>query len=371
MLKKFGTFLLILIVIVLVVWGYRYISYRTRNAVSDAAFIKSERLALLSFKVGGKVTRFFAKENQKVKKGELLALIDPSDIELTKEQLEHKIDALNQKIEALKTQKTRLKTSLMLKTEIAKTSIEQVQKRQKATLLEIAAKKAKLQKLKNDKERFAKMYNKKLISKSSFEQIQTEVESLEKSLQAFEEKLPILQIELKKATLSQKLAQVQLTQVTQLQKQIDVAYEEQKALYASLQKVKKKLAYTKLYAPFEGIIAKKFFDPPKVVKQGYPVFALVDPKHLYCEVLLSEKKLQGVKVGNNATVTIDAFEGKKYSGKVSSIAPTSASTFSLVPRDIASGEFTKLDQRFIVKISLDSIKNLRAGMGASVAIKRQ
>jgi len=68
---------------------------------------------------------------------------------------------------------------------------------------------------------------------------------------------------------------------------------------------------------------------------------------------------------------VDAFEGRTYHGKVESILPASAATFSLVPRDIASGEFTKLAQRFIVRVSIDNpTKDLRVGMGASVAIKK-
>ena len=58
-------------------------------------------------------------------------------------------------------------------------------------------------------------------------------------------------------------------------------------------------------------------------------------------------------------------------GIVEAILPASLATFSLVPRDIASGEFTKLDQRFNVRIKLLNIDNdLKVGMGATVAIKR-
>jgi membrane fusion protein (multidrug efflux system) len=85
--------------------------------------------------------------------------------------------------------------------------------------------------------------------------------------------------------------------------------------------------------------------------------------------LLSEKKLRGVKVGNEAYILLDA-NGKRYDGVVESILPTSAATFSLVPRDIASGEFTKLDQRFVVRVKLDNIDGLLAGMSAKIVIKR-
>lgn len=368
--KKFGSLLLVLIVIVLLVVGYRYISFRTNNAVSDAAFIKSNSLALLSFKVGGKVDKLLVTENQKVKKGELLATIDPIDIKLSKKQLEHKLKSIEDQVTALKEQKKRLAHSLKLQSEISKTDIQAIQKEKSATHYQIEALQAKLDKLKSDEKRYTQMYQKQLISKGDLENIQTQTTSLAKEIDAAKQKLLILDTKVEKAHLAYKLAKLQEKQIQELQKRIDATTQQQKALHTSIQKVQKQLSYTKLYAPFEGIIAKKFLNPPKVIKRGSPVVALTDPTKLYCEVLLSEKKLKGVKVGNKVTITVDAIEGRKYNGKVSSIAPTSASTFSLVPRNIASGEFTKLDQRFVVRIALDSIEDLRAGMGARVAIER-
>ena len=369
--KKVGSALLLLIVIVLLISGYRYISFRTNNAVSDAAFIKSDRLSLLSFKVGGKVEKLYVDENQKVKKGELLAQIDPTDIELTKKQLTHKLQSLNDEIDALKDRKARASRTLQLQSEISKTDIASIQKEKSATTYQIESLQAKLEKLKSDEQRFGKMYKNRLISKSDLEAVQTQAKSLAKNIDAMRQKLLVLDVKMHKARLAYKLSQVQQRRIQELQKKIEASLQQQKALQTSLQKIEKKLSYTKLYAPYEGIIAKKFFNAPKVIKRGSPVVALVDPTNLYCEVLLSEKKLKGVKVGNKVTIKVDALEDKKYTGKVSSIAPTSASTFSLVPRDIASGEFTKLDQRFVVRISLDDISDLRAGMGASVAIERE
>ena len=369
--KKIGSLVLLLIVIGLLVTGYRYISFRTDNAVSDAAFIKSDKLSLLSFKVGGKVEKLFVNENQKVKKGELLARIDPTDILLTQKELRHKLKSLTDDIAALQKKKERASRSLKLQSEISKTDIAAIEKEKKATAYEIESLQAKLTKLKNDEQRFVKMYKNRLISKSDLEKIQTQTKSLTKNIDAMHQKLLLLDTKTQKAHLAYKLAQIQEKQILELQKKIEAALQQQKALDASLEKIDKKLSYTKLYAPFDGIIAKKFFNAPKVIKRGSPVVALVDLDKLYCEVLLSEKKLKGVKVGNKVTINVDALEDREYTGKVSSIAPTSASTFSLVPRDIASGEFTKLDQRFVVRISLDDISDLRAGMGASVAIERE
>jgi len=143
-----------------------------------------------------------------------------------------------------------------------------------------------------------------------------------------------------------------------------------KALEAAEADLENKITYTTLKAPFCGVIAKRFIVAPRVVGAGTPVYALVDPTALYAEVLLSEKKLHGIRPGSPVEITVDALEEKEIEGEVESIAPTSASTFSLVPRDIASGEFTKLDQRFVVRIRLKETRGLRAGMSIAVAIKR-
>jgi membrane fusion protein (multidrug efflux system) len=159
-------------------------------------------------------------------------------------------------------------------------------------------------------------------------------------------------------------------QIAELDQQILSMRGQKKALESSLEDLQHKVGYTRLYAPFDGVIAKKFVDAPSISKQGSPIYALTDPKALYVEVLLSEKELHGLKIGNKAVVRTDGVPNAKYNAHVESISATSASTFSLVPRDIASGEFTKLDQRFIVRLALENIHDLRAGMGASVAITR-
>ena len=368
--KKFGSLLLILIVVLLLVFGYRYIHYRSVNAVSDAAFIKSDRLPFLSFKVGGKVVEMRAEANQPVKKGEMLARIDPTDFRLALKRLEHKRSALQEKIDAAKLKKCRLERALLLQSEIAATDVQGIDDELRATQLQIEASRTRLKKLEKDKVRFAKMLSQNLIAETAYEQVQTEADSLAQQIDAMIQRLASLRTKRKKAKLAYELSQLSRKEIAELKKGIEAMLQEKKALDAALEETEKKLSYTEIYAPFDGVIAKKFFDAPKVVSKGYPVYALADPTRLYCEILLSEKKMKGVKPGNPVTVEVDALKGKTYHGTVESIAPTSASTFSLVPRDIASGEFTKLDQRFVVRIRLDSIEGLRAGMGATVAISR-
>ena len=369
--KRVGT-IFIFVLILLFGWlGYDYLHYREVNAVSDAAFIKSDRLATLSFKVNGKVITMAKEPNIPVKKGELLARIDPKDFLTRKKELTQKIAALKESIEALTIKKERIADVLRLKVKMAGVDIDAIERRREALAFRIDAAKARLKKLQKDTARYRRMLKKRLIARGDYEEIVTERNALRDDIAAMQKELAALGAQKRKTLDARAIAEAETKQAKELAKQIAAKTRLLKANEAALRLVNLQIGYTRLYAPFDGIIAKKFFDAPKVVQAGYPVYALTDPKKLYCEVLLSEKKLHGVHPGNPVKITVDAVKGKTYRGHVESIAPTSASTFSLVPRDIASGEFTKLDQRFVVRIKLDEIEGLRAGMGATVAIARE
>ncbi len=369
--KKFGSLLLIVIVVTLLIVGYRYIHFRTANAVSDAAFIRSDRLATLAFKVGGKVASMAKSSNEPVTKGELLAQIDPVDFLTAKAQTAHRLKALEEKIEAASLRKKRLEKVLKLQSDIAGNDVNAMHQSIDSTALKIASAKVRLAKLQKDKARFADLLAKRLIESEKYETVKAEYDALSKNIEAMQMALNAQKENLKKAQNGLRLSRVNEKEIAELTKTISSMQEERNALHSAIEDLNHKIADTRLYAPFDGIVAKKFFDAPKVVKKGSPVYAITDPRALYCEVLLSEKKMKGVEPGNRVEITVDALEGKKFEGEVESIAPTSASTFSLVPRDIASGDFTKLDQRFNVRIKLKKSEGLRAGMGATVAIERK
>jgi membrane fusion protein (multidrug efflux system) len=368
--KRIGTFVIVGLVALFAWMGYDYLHYRAVNAVSDAAFIKSDRLAILSFKVDGKVVSLTKEENDPVEKGELLGRIDAIDFLTAEEGLRHRRAALVRKIEAAKLKKERVETSLKLKSEISSEDVEALRKRIEAGRLRIASAVAKLDKLRKDEARFLDLLQKRLIEREKYETVRTQRVALEKEIGAMRKGIEADERMVDKALKALALAKTQQKSVAELKKSIAAMEDELQALVSEIEEIRHKVTYTYLYAPFDGVIAKKFTDAPRVVESGSPIYALTDPKALYCEVLLSEKKLHGVQPGNDVTIEVDAVEGKTYHGTVESIAPTSAATFSLVPRDIASGEFTKLDQRFVVRIKLDDIEGLRAGMGATVAIAR-
>jgi membrane fusion protein (multidrug efflux system) len=80
---------------------------------------------------------------------------------------------------------------------------------------------------------------------------------------------------------------------------------------------------------------------------------------------LKETQLRNIKVGQPVTVEVDA-TGRKYKGKVDSIAGASGARFSLLPPENATGNYVKVVQRIPVKIVLEPGENkdheLRPGM---------
>ncbi len=371
MAKRIGTFVILALLLLFAWMGYDYLHYRKVNAVSDAAFIKSDRLAILSFKVDGKVVELTKEENAPVKKGELLGRIDPKDFRVTEEKIRHTIAALNDDLAALRLKRSRLEKTLKSRERISALDIDAMGKRMASLAFRIDAARSRLEKLERDVKRYGNMLAKRLIARSDYENVVTKRDAQRDEIDAMKQELAALGSQKRQAEQAYDIARLERRQVAELEKRIAAREQELKAARQNLRAVRNRIAYTRLVAPFDGVIAKKFTDAPRVVESGSPIYALADPKALYCEVLLSEKKLHGVRPGNAVEIEVDAIKDKTYHGTVESIAPTSASTFSLVPRDIASGEFTKLDQRFVVRIKLDGIEGLRAGMGATVAIRRR
>lgn len=368
--KKIGTLVILGLIALFLYQGIRYFYYHSQNAVTDAAFIKSDRLATLSFNISGNVISLLKKENESVKKGELLGIIDPIDLTTAKEELKHRIQSMDAQIQTLVLQRNRLTPTLSLQTSIASKDMESAGSETTALKHQIKAAQERANKLSLDERRYAAMLESRLIAASEYEAVHLQSVIAQQESASLEAKLSSLNSAQSKAKNTMTLSSLNEKQTSELDQQILSLNGQKKALEASLKDLEHKVGYTRLYAPFDGVIAKKFLDAPSILRQGSPIYALTDPMALYVEVLLSEKELHGLKVGNKAVVRTDGVPNTQYNAHVESISATSASTFSLVPRDIASGEFTKLDQRFIVRLKLENIHDLRAGMGASVAIAR-
>ena len=145
---------------------------------------------------------------------------------------------------------------------------------------------------------------------------------------------------------------------------------------AQIKVLETQLKNARLYAPADGMIARRWLLPGDVVQPGQSVFTLTISKNLWVVSYLEETKIAQVHNGEKVRFTLDAFPGVRFYGKVFLVGSTTASVFSLIPANNASGNFTKVTQRIPVRISIDSADsgkaipsyNIISGMSAIVKI---
>ena len=369
--KKAGLFIIVFMVLFFTYEGFDYLKYRSDYAVSDAGFVKSDTLSILGFKVPGKV-KSIKTEGEYFKKGDILTSLDKVDYVLKKQKLQKELLSLSSKIDELKIKKNKTASDINSSIKIASRDINSFTQKIMALEVSIKALNSKLTLIKKNKRRFKNLIKQKLIPKSKYEDISTSKDILEDEIKAKTKTLKSLRVDLNSVKEKYKIAKNKELVIKELKKELESLKYKKEAMEVGLKELDKSIEYCTIVAPFDGVVAKRFVNKGRVVSAGYPVLSVLNPHKLHAEVLLSEKKLHGVKKGAEVIIKADAVEDKEFKGEVEEILPASASTFSLVPRDIASGEFTKLDQRFVVRIKLkDKNKNdLRVGMSLNIAIKR-
>jgi len=147
-----------------------------------------------------------------------------------------------------------------------------------------------------------------------------------------------------------------------------------KAAKADLEMAKLNLEHTKIIAPFNGIIAKRYVQHGNFVGPGLPVVSIYDPATIHIIANLEEGKLAGVRVGQSTDIWVDAYSGINVKGVVERIGEASAAEFALIPRDVSAGEFTKVVQRVPIKIAIPDVHKypfLRPGLSAEIGISKK
>jgi membrane fusion protein (multidrug efflux system) len=144
------------------------------------------------------------------------------------------------------------------------------------------------------------------------------------------------------------------------------------AAQAAVDDARLQLSYARITAPAAGVVAKRTAETGALVQPGQSLMSIVPDREVWVTANLKETQLSHVRVGDPVEFEVDAYPGKKFSGKVESLSPATGARFSLLPPDNATGNFTKVVQRVPVKIAVDqpsdSTHPLRPGMSVNVEI---
>src|SRR5436309_15471485 len=105
------------------------------------------------------------------------------------------------------------------------------------------------------------------------------------------------------------------------------------------------LSYTRIAAPASGARSKKTVELGQLVQAGQPLMSVVPLEDVWITANLKETQIEAVKPGEPVDFTVDAYPGLHFRGHVESLSPATGARFSLLPPDNATGNFTKVVQR--------------------------
>jgi membrane fusion protein (multidrug efflux system) len=147
------------------------------------------------------------------------------------------------------------------------------------------------------------------------------------------------------------------------------------AISAQVAQAELNLENTKVRAPSDGYIAKRAVEVGQLAAPGVPMIGFVDSGERWVTANFKETEIEGVEPGKKVDISIDALSSRKFTGEVESISSATGATFTLLPPDNATGNFTKVVQRVPVKIKIlnvspEEVNLLKAGLSAYVKVHK-
>jgi membrane fusion protein (multidrug efflux system) len=140
---------------------------------------------------------------------------------------------------------------------------------------------------------------------------------------------------------------------------------------AQLEAAELDLDHATVRAPIDGTIGKQNLQPGDFLAPGQAAMPLVATKGLWIDANFKETDLTHVRAGQPVDIEVDTYPGHAWKGHVASISPASGAEFSVLPAQNATGNWVKIVQRISVRIAVDDVNSdqvLRAGMSAVVKI---
>ena len=329
----------------------RYLHSQSHETTDDAQVQKNMNPIIP--KVSGYIAKVFVKDNDFVKKGDTLLIIDNKDYLIKLQDAKAGLAIAESGYDVSKSE---------IGTANASVSVSDANILTANGNIETA--KIRLGRASSDYERYNNLYKNHSITKQQYEQ------SLALKQEA-ESQLNILKDQ-QKASEFQK--NVLKTKTIVSANQTKVASANISRANTVLAAAKLNLDYTIIIAQVDGQVSRIDVQPGQLVQQGQSLFFLINNSEVWVIGNFKETQLNKMKIGQEVNIKIDAFAGEEFIGTIASFSPATGSQFSILPPDNATGNFVKTVQRIPVKIIFSNksdnskLQLLRSGMNAEVDV---
>lgn len=330
-----GSSVLIIGTFIIIAWLSSLGHEHTDNAQIDAIITPVRSI------VPGFVTDIKFTDNQQVKKGDTLILIDRNDYMAKVAQAEAALESAKAQLDLSKSGETTASLNAnasVLTSQAAKENIATAQ--------------ARLSKAEKEMARIEKMLKDGATTQQQYESVKAEYETAKAQSEMLKKQYEASSAQ---ATGAQSQAEGQKSQIA-----LSTALVKQRE--AELILAKTQLNNTVIVSPFDGIISKKSVEVGQYMQAGSPLCSAVDFTHLYVSANFKETQIEHMKPGQEVDLKVDAFPKAKLKGKLESFGGATGAKFSLLPPDNASGNFVKITQRVPVKIAITEFPQEMAGL---------
>ena len=287
-------YLFTFLAVVSIILGAYYIYHILGYQSTDDAYVETTTVSV-SPKVAGQIEKVLVIDNQPVKKGDVVAIIDQADYKVK----------LNQ----------------------AKAAYERAILNQNNAHANLNAANSEIELAQKDLERYETLYKAGAVSKQTLDKAKTNLDAIKARQMIAEQSIF--------SSNPDRNAKVADADLNVLKAQLDAA----------------QLAYDYTYikAPIDGTVSNKRVEVGMMVQPGTPLFVIV-PNEVWVVANFKETQLEKMKIGQPVDIKIDTYPKKIFKGEVESIQRSSGAKSSLFPPENAVGSFVKIVQRIPVKI---------------------
>ena len=354
----------------------------------------------LAARVSGTVIKVAVDDNQLVEAGTLLVQLDPGDYQVAVDKARAELADAEASAVAAQSSVQITSTTTASNVTTARGGVTQAQSGVTASEKEIEAARARLvsaqarlreaeanaAKSARDVERLKGLLAKDEVSQQIFDATsataeaqkaavdsgRSQVAEAEAGIRVAESKLAQSRAGEDQARAEMQTAQTGPSQVAATKARAAAAEARAQQMRAALAQAELNLQYTTVKAPVRGVVSKKGINPGQVVQGGQPLLAIVQIDDVWVTANYKETQLRDMRPGQRVVISVDAYGGRDYKGKVDSIAGATGARFSLLPPENATGNFVKVVQRVPVKIVLDPGQDpehlLRPGMSVTPTV---
>jgi membrane fusion protein (multidrug efflux system) len=339
-----GRSTLVIVLLVALVVGVALASVRngvtlggiTGSESTDDAYVRADQITISSH-IAGYVESVPVKDNERVKQGELVATIQDNDYRAKVANAEAALEVAQSAVDVLSSQ------AIVQSGKIAAASAE------------VRAAEAGLKQTRLENTRQRDLVGDGTTSRRELESAEADEDRLSASRDQ------------KAAELDAATHTLQVIRAQGLEAQQAVKTKE-----AELELARIDLGYTRIVSPADGQLSERVSLSGEYVTPGTKIGLVVPLPNVWIIANFRESQMAHMNPGQSAAITVDSVPGIRFRGVVESFEPASGALQALLPPDNATGNFTKVAQRFAVKVILApgqaGIDRLRPGMSAIVTV---